>query len=212
MPVRKIPRSHTSITGRYSLGPGKGSVGFESTLERDFVRLMAFDPDVTSIEEQPVRIDYADDTGRPHHYTPDYLVHRHNAPPLLAEVKPTKFLKPDLQPKFDAAQVYASKRDWVFEVWTEKDIRTQKLTHIRLLEPYRRRQEDPGRMARILRQVDDSGPIRARDLLTACWTDKEELEQGEIALWHLIAIGKLLTDMEHPLTDDSILFGQGRPS
>lgn len=134
MPVRKIPRSSSSITGRFSRGPGGGSIGFESTLERDFVRLMAFDPDVTDIEDQPVRIDYTSDDNRPRHYTPDYLVQRRNAPPLLAEIKPKKFLTPDLEPKFDAARSYAEARGWVFEVWTEREIRTRKLDKIRLAE------------------------------------------------------------------------------
>lgn len=134
MPVRKIPRSSGSITGRFSRGPGGGSIGFESTLERDFVRLMAFDPDVTDIEEQPVRIDYKGDNGRPRHYTPDYLVQRRDAPPLLAEIKPTKFITPDLEPKFAAARRYAAARGWVFEVWTEREIRTTRLNKIRLLE------------------------------------------------------------------------------
>lgn len=134
MPVRTIPRSHNSITGRYFIDPARGSVGFESTLERDFVRLMAFDPDVTDIEEQPVRIDYEDDEGRPRHYTPDYLVQRQSAPTLLAEIKPKKFLKPELEPKFAAARRYAASRGWMFEVWTERDIRTTRLDKILLLE------------------------------------------------------------------------------
>jgi len=127
MTVRKMPISHNSVTGRHAMGPGKRSIGYESTLERDFVSLMAFDPGVTDIEEQPVRIDFEDDEGRKRHYTPDYLVHRNGAPPLLAEIKPSKFLTPDLEPKFEAAQSYAAARGWEFEVWTEKDIRTPRL-------------------------------------------------------------------------------------
>ena len=138
MPVRTIPRSSNSITGRFSRGPGKGSIGFESTLERDFVRLMALDPNVTDIEDQPVRIEFEDDKGRPHHYTPDYLVQRKGAAPLLAEIKPTKFLTPDLEPKFAAARRYAAEQGWVFEVWTEREIRTKRLNKIRLLERSRR--------------------------------------------------------------------------
>ena len=112
MPVRRIPIGRNSITGRFSGGPGGGGIGFESTLERDFVRLMAFDPNVTDIEEQPVRIEYTDADGRPRSYTPDYLVHRRGAPPLLAEIKPERFLTPDLESKFDAARHYAAARGW----------------------------------------------------------------------------------------------------
>lgn len=205
MPVRKIPISHNSVTGRHALGPGKRSVGFESTLERDFVSLMAFDLDVTNIEEQPVCINYADDEGRKHRYTPDYLVHRHNAQPLLAEIKPKKFLTPDLEPKFTAAHQYATARGWAFEVWTEREIRTPRLKSIQFLLPYRHRPADAGRMACIQNHLDLYAPMNIDELLDTCWNDETERSYGLSALWHLIAIGQVETDLNQELTHQNIL-------
>lgn len=211
MPVRKIPISHNSITGRFSLGPGKGSVGFESTLERDFVCLMAFDPDVIGIEEQPVRIEYEGANGRKCHYTPDYLVQRRNAPMLLVEIKPRKFLTPDLEPKFAAARTYAAAREWVFEVWTEKNIRIPQLHNYRFLLKYREITADPGRAARILRQIEDEGPITVEDLLEKCWkNDETERAMGLGVLWNLVANGSLCTNFNQELNMESILARSGR--
>jgi len=47
---------------------------FESSLERDFLLLLDFDPEVVLYEEQPVTINYHDDQGRRRRYTPDVLV------------------------------------------------------------------------------------------------------------------------------------------
>src|SRR5947208_8398615 len=47
---------------------------FESSLERDFLLLLDFDPDVEFYEEQPVKITYHDDRGRRRTYTPDVFV------------------------------------------------------------------------------------------------------------------------------------------
>ena len=67
---------------------------FESTLERDFLLLLDFDPDVEFFEEQPVKIIYHDAHGQRRTYTPDVLVryrpHRFQArhtKPVLCEVK-----------------------------------------------------------------------------------------------------------------------------
>lgn len=54
MPFRKIPISGRSLTGRHATKQPTGSVGFESSLERDFITLMMFDPSVAKIEEHPV--------------------------------------------------------------------------------------------------------------------------------------------------------------
>ncbi|MFC1672744.1 TnsA endonuclease N-terminal domain-containing protein [Pseudomonadota bacterium] len=213
MPVRKIPISHSSVTGRHALGPGKDSVGYESTLERDFVSLMTFDPGVTGIEEQPVRIEYEDSEGRQRHYTPDYLIERQNKPTLLAEIKPTKFITHDLDDKFEAAKLFAAKRGWVFEVWTEKVIRTPRLQNVRFLLGYRDYPADPGRAARILKQMESDGPMAVEQLLNACWnSDEEERARGLGALWNLVAVGKLQADLDRELTMESILKIPGRPS
>lgn len=207
MPVRKIPIGRNSITGYHAIGPGERSVGFESTLERDFVSLMLFDPNFVDIEEQPVRIDYVDDEGRKRHYTPDYLVQRHNALPLLVEIKPHKFLTAELESKFNAARSYAASQGWTFEVWTERELRTPRLKNIHFLLPFRHHKPDPGRAARLLRHIEDRGPMSVEALLDACWADENERAFGQDALWRLVASNKLQADLNRELTPQTVLHG-----
>src|SRR6266581_6966395 len=87
MPVRIIPKNYRSLTGLVSNTRTQSMTAFESSLERDFLLLLDFDPDVEFYEEQPVRIVYQDDHGRCRTYTPDVFVrYRTAAKPLLCEV------------------------------------------------------------------------------------------------------------------------------
>lgn len=205
MPVRRIPISRTSLTGRHAMGPGRDSVGFESSLERDLAELMHFASNVTHIEEQPVRIYYIDEEGRNHYYTPDFLIQRDNAPPLLIEVKLQKFLTPDLDTKLNAAKQYAENLGWVFEVWTEREIRTPRLKNIRFLLPYRQRQINPDRASSILYQLDTYGAMSIEDVLMACWKDETERAYGQAVLWHLLAVGKIIANLDKELTPQTTL-------
>jgi hypothetical protein len=56
---------------------------FESSLERDFLLLLDFNPDVEFFEEQPVKIVYHDAKGRRRTYTPDVLVRYRTDPSQL---------------------------------------------------------------------------------------------------------------------------------
>ena len=102
MPVRRIPNSHSSVTGRRFQGNGRRVVSSESKLEGDFVTVARFEWPDAIIEGQPVRI-YFWENDRRRHYTPDFLVRRPHITPLLLEIKPTEKLVPELQQKFDAA-------------------------------------------------------------------------------------------------------------
>ncbi|HOY69588.1 MAG TPA: hypothetical protein PL131_02090 [Methylotenera sp.] len=92
-PVRKIPTSHRSITGAMPTAE-KVSQQFESTLERDLMYLLRFDPYVDKFVAQPVTIEYQDNAGSNHTYTPDIIIyHRKDIAPakkmrtILGEVK-----------------------------------------------------------------------------------------------------------------------------
>ncbi|MEI7610177.1 MAG: Tn7 transposase TnsA N-terminal domain-containing protein [Rhodospirillaceae bacterium] len=128
MPVRAIPISHRSVTGRLASRPGQPTIAYESSLERDFALLQLFDMTVESVEEQPVRIDYVAAGGRSARYIPDFLVfHKGNRPiPRLVEEKYRAELtkKADqYAARFEAARLYAAGRGWTFELATEETMR-----------------------------------------------------------------------------------------
>jgi hypothetical protein len=116
---------------------------FESSLERDFLLLLDFDPDVEFFEEQPVKIVYHDASRRRRTYTPDVLVRYRTDPPparhtkpLLCEVKYRDDLRQhwtDYRPKFRAAGRYAQQRGWRFRLVTERHVRTPYLDNVKSL-------------------------------------------------------------------------------
>src|SRR6266699_1506223 len=74
IPVRSVPKNYRSLTGLIPNTRTQSMTAFESSLERDFLLLLDFDPDVEFYEEQPVKITYHDESGRRRIYTPDVLV------------------------------------------------------------------------------------------------------------------------------------------
>lgn len=207
MPVRKIPIKTGSVSGRHAMKHGGRAIGFESTLERDFITLMAFDTSVVDIEEQPVRINYVAD-GKRRHYTPDFLITRKDESVQLVEVKPSDVLEREaeiLAVKFSAAENYAAEQSWRFNVVTEQDIRIPRLENAKFLLSYRDVSSDPGLCARIITHVRDHPSDSIHTVLEACWSDEWEQSRGLRALWHLVAIRRLITDLDSALTTETAL-------
>ena len=75
MPVRIVPKNYRNhLTGLVPNSRTQAMTAFESTLERDFLLLLDFDPDVEFYEEQPLKITYHDEAGQRRTSTPDVLV------------------------------------------------------------------------------------------------------------------------------------------
>lgn len=216
MAVRKIPRSYRCVTGRQAVMPGHPSVPFESTLERDYIRLAAFDPGLLRIEGQPVRIPVESPERRGSSYIPDFLVRFNDGrTPELVETKYSEELeaKTDrLTPKFAAARNFARDRGWTFRVATEKDIRIPRLKNVHFLLPYRWRRPDPGLSARLLICLAKEGELPIGRLLNHCWPeDERERGRGTAALWHLASIRAVIVDLDQPIGPGSRCFVPGEP-
>jgi hypothetical protein len=95
MPTRKFKSSPVKVTGTVP-----NDQRFESTLEQDYFTLLRFDLTVDHFEAQPVEIDWYDDLGARHSYTPDVLVHFKHGPDDSSR-KPTELVevKPDPESK-----------------------------------------------------------------------------------------------------------------
>jgi hypothetical protein len=229
MPVRRIPKSHRSLTGLVAAtkraGPGTqdGMAGFESSLERDLLILLDFEPEVLSYEEQPVRIDYVDAEDGARHYTPDVLVlwHPNVEPalcrvPQLIEVKYRLELKKrwaELKPRFRAARRHARERGWAFRILTEVEIRTPYLRNVKFLSAYRRLQRDGAASERLLVALHERRATDPETLLSALQPDPGGRAALLPTLWELVAAGRVGIDLTLPLTMRSRLWwfepGQG---
>jgi hypothetical protein len=183
---------------------------FESSLERDLLLLLDFDPDVEFFEEQPVKITYHGDNGRCHTYTPDVLVHYHVdktsasvRPPVLCEVKYRDDLRQhwrEYKTKFKAARRYAKEHGWCFRLMTEREIRTPYLDNVKFLRHYRHINVDAGHFHMLLERLHALRETTPVELLAAVSNDAWDKGQLLSALWQLVALRQAGTDLSQPLT------------
>ena len=198
MPVRKIPKNYRNITGMAAHSKSVGCAAYESSLERDFLSLLEFCPDVIRFEVQPVSIEWFDDSGKKHMYTPDVLVHykpsRQPVTIILYEVKYRSDLRKNwsvLQPKFKAARAFCRQKGWMFKLVTEVEI------HTVYYEPY---------MILLDQKLKELKTATPRELVAAVFQD--EWNQAKIlpVLWYLVAVGEIGADLNLPLTMNSTLW------
>jgi hypothetical protein len=216
MPVRNIPKTFRSLSGKSSSRKLSRLVAFESSLERDLLALLEFDSNIVHYEEQPIKIEYMDAEGKLRNYTPDILIvyENENVSPfgrthILGEVKyrPELFSKwKELKPKFKAARRLCENRGWKFSIFTEVEIRTPYLKNIRFLLPYRNyapNAEYCDNITDILQQSDSLTVSELLDIYSA-----NEIERLQIIpyIWQLTATGKIHTDLNLPLNMNSQLW------
>lgn len=213
MPVRRIPRSHRNVTGVLAAEKAEGQAQFESTLERDFLALLEFAPDVAAFEVQPVEVRWsAGDQER--RYTPDVLVkyRRQGQAPELCEVKYRSDLREqwqDLKPKFRAAMRYARSRGWRFRIVTEVEIRTPLLANVHFLQRFVRQGPPPADDMDLI----DRAMVRMREadalhLLQSTCSDEWTRARLLPALWYLVGTHQIGADLGTPLTMNTRLWNK----
>ncbi len=201
-PVRKLKNSRRALTGRVNLEAG-GSAGFESSLERDLLLILDFDPQVLSVKEQPFSITHIQD-ARVRRYTPDVMAEfdRQTVPTVVYEVKPLETLREEwrlLRPRFKAAVAYCSDRDWLFKIVTERHIRTPYLDNAKFLRRYRAMDPLLVRQAQLRYTATALGPTTPQALLAAAYWSKDEQALAIPALWQMVAKGDFKIDLHQPL-------------
>lgn len=212
MPVRKIPKSYRNVTGIKAETKAVGQARFESPLERDFIALLEFSPDVRAYEVQPVTIKWRDAIGRPRSYTPDVWVEFRDdlkLKPWLCEVKLRSQIKKDwgeLHPKFRRGIRYAKSRGARFRLMTEQEIRTPFLSNVRFLLPYRRREVAQSSIGVVLEVLQRLGRSSVSELLGALSVDPWEQAEWLPTIWHLVASMRIGADLESDLNMSSPLW------
>lgn len=212
MPVRKIKKNYRNVTGISSATKSIGQAQFESTLERDFLRLLEFSPEVERFEVQPRTIRWRDNSDAECSYTPDVLVIFTEAvsrPPWLCEVKYRSGLRKDwaeLHPKFIQAIRYAKHQGWRFRLITECEIRGPDLDAAKFLLPFRRHLIAPERKTRLLSLLNILGESTPQAILQALSPDPQEQAEWLPVLWQLVANFDISMDFEEAITMTSKLW------
>jgi hypothetical protein len=216
MPVRTVPKNSRSLTGLVPNTRTQLMTAFESSLERDFLLLLDFDPDVEFFEEQPVKIVYHDANGRRRTYTPDVLVRYRTdrlqaryTKPLLCEVKYRDDLRQhwaEYRPKFRAAQRYARQQGWRSRLVTERRVRTPYLENVKFLRPYRTLPVNDSYRTHLLSTLASVEATDPASLLAAVCQDRWQQAQLLPMLWQLVATRQIATALDQPLTMQSRLW------
>lgn len=211
MPVRKIRKNYRNVTGISAAAKAIGEAQFESTLERDFLRLLEFSPDVATFEVQPLTLNWRDDAGTKRSYTPDTLVTFHAADrkPWLCEVKYRSDLKEqwsELRPKLRQAIRYAREKGWRFRLMTEVEIRGPALDVAKFLLPFRRRNIPADQSAHVLVLMETLKDTTPSDLLRHIDADPNIQAEWLPAIWHLVARFRIGADLQSPLSMSSRLW------
>lgn len=130
MPVRKIPPKRHSIAGAVPFPTLGRNVGFESTLERDFLLILRQGITNMAVIEQPVRLQLKNLGLGSGIFTPDFLIWTWNREGVskvtLVEVKPEEVLQRDFQklkPKLIGGIRFANRQGWDFRLITERHLR-----------------------------------------------------------------------------------------
>lgn len=206
MVARKIPLNHRTITGFVQTNKGGDYTGFESSLERDALILLEFNPLVKSYSTQHRKFHYENE-GKKRHYTPDIFVTYYDDTSLYIEVKYREDLKKDwitLKPKFKAViKELSMSKNIRFKIWTEKEIRSNYLKNATFLLPYKQRDCEQYQLEMILKVISRLGKTNPKDTINVCASTFESQAEFLNTLWYAIANFIVKTDLSQPLSMQS---------
>lgn len=208
-PARIIPRNHRTLTG-FIHGSNDGLYsGFESSLERDALILIEFNPSIASYLSQPRSFNYFHDKKN-RKYTPDIFVEHNNGKKLYIEVKYREDIRKDwdiLKPKFKAAiKELADEENTRFKIWSEKEIRTPFLKNATFLLPYRHRSFENYQLEMIKKVVSRFNETNPEDVIRICSSSLETRAEFLNTLWYALSNQIIQADLTRPLTMKSSIW------
>jgi hypothetical protein len=204
VPVRKVSNRGGNIIGRFPSLKLDRMVDFESLIERDFIFLLDFDPQVEAFSEQPLTIEYEAD-GQQWRYTPDFHIIR-NGRYILVECKPEKLVQlPKNQRKIAAGQAWCAAKGWTYQLVTDTQLRRgYRLPNIKLLTQFARYPLHPEIRNRIMGHLllTEPAPVTVAELMAKVAPGQPQAVQ--IPIYHLAFHHELLLPIdEGPISLDS---------
>lgn len=212
MLMRKIKKSHISVTGYFSSYKNKRQINFESKLEHDFYLLLEFDETIKSYQEQPFKVYYIyQDKKR--RYTPDTLVNYIDSTQKIFEVKPMFKIKNDieLQEKIEL-QKQKIKEDKNLEllIFTDENMDKIYMNNIKIIYNFA--------FIRVNKEIQDkirnellklNVPIQVKKLLDRLTSTKFDRLKYIPYLWNLVFNNPGCIDFTKKITMASIINPKG---
>jgi hypothetical protein len=208
MAVRKVRSIGSNIIGSFpSLKMKNHQIAFESTIERDFLFFLEYDPTVTCYYEQPFTIEHIGADGKLRTYTPDFQVIRTSGKALV-ECKPEALLNAShTQRQTELGQQWAEKHDHAFTIITDLALRSgHRLTNLKLLWRYSRLSVSPSLEADCLDHLRRHSPGITLAELSTSLTKTQHSSNPLPVLYSLLWKGILLTDLTQLLSSESLLW------
>lgn len=206
-PARPLRMSYRNVTGKVALGSG-GAASYESTLERDWLLVLDFDPTVRSLHVQPFTLTYVHE-GETRRYTPDVKVHFDDDSVVVYEVKPRETLRAEwskFRARFRAAMRHCRQQGWRFRIVTEREIRTPFLRNATFLRRYRNLPPDPVIEEVLMRSLTALGETTPQELLACAYWTPESRALAIPYLWKFVATHRIGTCLISPLTMSSLIW------
>lgn len=199
MKRRIVGPNRRSYTGRH-VGLDQTEVRYESSLERDFLTLMRFRPDVISIREQPETFGFVDDQGQARRYTPDFEVIFGNKT-VLYEIKYREELRKNWERYRGVVRFmrdHCAERGIHFRIMTDLTIRSVKFENVKLLSAHVKTPPHSA-MSERLRRLLSQGPATVLEAVRSLCPAAEDRADFYAALWPLLARREIQMDWSKPI-------------
>lgn len=189
------------IIGKFPSVKMQTVIWWESQIERDYIYLLEFDPDVIAYYGQPYKIQYTD-KSKSRNYTPDFLVERTNKQQVV-EVKPASKINQSKNLNFwRHIAPLCQKEAKEFVVVTDEMIRIQpRLDNIKLLYKYATTQLSEKVYRNCQNYFLNKKPIP----LGQVWLELEPIGVSQGQIYRLLYSGLMVTDLMQPINQTSLV-------
>jgi hypothetical protein len=207
MPVRGFPsyKGQRNHVGRWWTATTGSLVGYESWLERDWLMLLDFDPDVVGIAAQPFWLLWTTPEGKPCSHAPDYFARSAGGAALVMDCRPTDRIKPRDADAFAVTRAACELVGWRYEVAGSPV--PVVVGNVRWLSGYRHPRHDlPDEAAAV--QVAFAAPT---PLMAGTESVGDPIAVLPV-LFHLLWCHRLHADLSVPLSPDTEVAAVGAPA
>ncbi len=205
MPVRKIPKNWTCITGFIvSAKMGRKRIYWEGEAEWTLFLWLEMDREVLSYEEQPLYIPFTSAKGRPAQYPPDARASYRSGRTVYWEAKSPAQMSKAIKEKrlqYRAVFGYLRARGEIFKLFTPNKLSEAFRDNIRFLKPTLLHDFSDLQLEYVLegmRRLRETTPETLVDFLAENTEEKLLLFP---VLWRLVAEGQIHADLDQPLVN-----------
>lgn len=194
----------THYSGYYWSSTLEQHVVYESLLEKSFLTLADFDPNVIGIAAQPMEL--TRDVGdKSYMRIPDFLLRYRTGEIRVVDVKPSRHLhEPSVAGPLEWTRRACEARGWEYEIWSRPATPIRFMNTVHLAGYRRRRFIDGDTVATVRQAVRGEESIRSLER-RLCVGQGRPHALVRPAVLHLLWSGILATDLDRLLQADSLL-------